>query len=159
MIAGRGYLKFANQEKEANMIGVAFTCVLHTAMITTGAQPYSEAYHVSMEKNRPLLVMVGADWCPACVSMKRGVLARMQRNGKLNGVSFAVVDADRDHRLASSLKRGSSIPQLILYHKAADGWRRTQLVGGQSEATIERLIDKAVSNTVPATAASATISQ
>ena len=137
------------------MIGVALTCVLQTALMTTGAQPYAEAYQESIDENRPLLVMVGADWCPACVSMKHGVLSRMQRNGKLRRVSFSIVDADRDQRLANSLKSGSSIPQLIMYHKTADGWKKTRLVGGQSEATIERLIDKAVSDTVPAIPASA----
>jgi thioredoxin-like negative regulator of GroEL len=132
------------------MIGVALSCVLQTALLTTGAQPYNEAYQVSQAENRPLLVMVGADWCPGCVTMKQGVLARMQRNGKLRRVAFALVDADREHRLAGNLMRGGSIPQLMMYYKTANGWKSERVVGAQSEATIESMIDRAVSKTVPA---------
>lgn len=129
------------------MIGVALTCVLQTALLTTGAQPYAEAYQKSQEENRPLMVMVGADWCPACVSMKQGVLARMQRSGKLRRVAFTIVDAN--DRLANKFMRGGSIPQLIVYHKTADGWRSERVIGGQSEAAIESMIERAVSDTAP----------
>ena len=141
------------------MLGITLTCVLQTAILTTGAQPYNEAYQQSVQDNRPLLVMVGTDWCPGCVTMKQGVLARMQQNGKLRRVAFATVDSDRERKLAGTLMRGGSIPQLMLYYKTADGWKSERVVGAQSEATIERMIDRAVTSTVPAKQVSAEVRQ
>jgi thioredoxin-like negative regulator of GroEL len=127
------------------MTGLAATVLLQAALLTTGAQPYEQAYKEHEESGKPLLVLVGADWCPACVSMKTGTMARLERGGKLKQVAFSIVNTDRDNKIAGGLMRGGSIPQLVLFTKTADGkWDRQQLTGAQSEQTIERLINEAV---------------
>lgn len=129
------------------MTGLTTSLVLQTLVLVTGAQPYSEAYKSSVEgEGRPLLVLVGADWCPACQTMKTSTMVRLEQSGKLRGVAYTVINSDRQSKLAQKIMRGSSIPQLVLFERTASGWRRSQLTGGQSEATIEAFISKAVAS-------------
>lgn len=129
------------------MTGLTTTLLLHTLMIAPGAQPYDAAYKTMQNQGRPLLVLVGADWCPACQTMKSHTLARLERSGKLQGVAFTIVNSDRDAELAGRIMRGSSIPQLVMYEPTDAGWRRTQLTGGQSEGQVEAFIAGAVART------------
>jgi hypothetical protein len=62
----------------------------------------------------------------------------------LEKVAFAVVNTDQERKLARQLMSGGAIPQLIVYHKTADGWRRQSLVGAQSPSTIESMINRAL---------------
>jgi thioredoxin-like negative regulator of GroEL len=116
---------------------------MHAAM-ATGAQPYSQAYNALMSEGKPMLVVVGADWCPACQSLKNGTLAQMERQGKLREVSYVALNSDRHPDLASKLGRGSTIPQVILYEKTESGFHRRQLTGAQGEGVILSLVKGAV---------------
>ena len=130
------------------MTGMAATVLLQAALLTTGAQPYEDAFKEHETTGKPLLVLVGADWCPACVTMKTGTLARMERGGKLRKVAFSVINTDRDERVAGQVMRGGTIPQLIMFTKTADGkWDRQQLTGAQSEQQVEKLISEGVART------------
>jgi thioredoxin-like negative regulator of GroEL len=124
-------------------------------VLATGAQPYDKAYETMQTEDQPLLVLVGADWCPACQTMKSSTMARLERGGKLQGVAFAVVNSDRQSRLAQKIMRGSSIPQLVMYERTESGWRRSQLTGGQSERRVEAFIAPAVSRSKARTASRA----
>ena len=126
------------------MTGLTSNLLLQTVLLATGAHPYDQAYQAMESDGKPLLVLVGADWCPACQSMKSSTMLRLQRGGKLDGVAYAVVNSDRDSSLARKIMRGGSIPQLVLYEKTVTGWRRTQLTGGQSESQVEAFIARAV---------------
>lgn len=108
------------------------------------AVTYEEAYRQSQANGQPLVVLVGTDWCPACQTMKKGVLARMLLSGKLSRVNFAVVNADREKELAGKLMRGNSIPQLIVFHKTGEkSWTREQITGAASEDNVLAMIEKA----------------
>jgi thioredoxin-like negative regulator of GroEL len=127
------------------MTGLAATVLLQAALMTTGAQPYEDAFKDHEATGKPLLVLVGADWCPACVTMKTGTLARMERNGKLKKVAFSVLNTDRDSKFAGTVMRGGTIPQLVMFTRNAEGkWDRQQLTGAQSEQAVEELISDAV---------------
>jgi thioredoxin-like negative regulator of GroEL len=94
---------------------------------------YATAHERTSTTGEPLVVLVGADWCPACQQMKSNIIPQAERNGLLSRVSFAVVNTDHEPGLARRLMRGGTIPQLIMYHKTADGgWKRSQLTGAQS---------------------------
>jgi thiol-disulfide isomerase/thioredoxin len=121
------------------MTGFAVSVLLHAAM-ATGAQPYSEAYAALMNEGKPMLVVVGADWCPACQTLKNGTLAQLERQGKLREVSYVALNSDRQPDLASKLGQGSMIPQVILYEKTESGFRRRQLTGAQGEGIILSLV-------------------
>src|SRR4051812_20295743 len=99
------------------MTGVAFCLLLQTAVVGADALPYSDAHKLSQANDQPLVVMVGTDWCPGCVTMKRSVIPALLRNGKLRNVQFTMVNADDDPALARKLMRGTSIPQLIVYSR------------------------------------------
>lgn len=135
------------------MTSMTLAVILQTACLTTGAKTYAEAHHDNAESGRPLVVLVGADWCPACRDMKNSALPQVEKNGVLAKVAFAVVNTDRDRALANKLMEGSSIPQLIMYRKTSTGWKRQSLVGGQSSGQIESFLKQALESTViPASA-------
>jgi len=127
-------------------------CVILQVVGAGDAQPtYEQAYREAQTNGRPIMVLVGADWCPGCQTMKGGVLARMMRSGKLNRVNYAVVNTDQEREMAHKLMRGGSIPQLIVFSKTGkDTWSRDKITGATSEDSVAALIDKAAAATASA---------
>ncbi len=113
---------------------------LHVSLLATTGQSYDEAHRVHVETGRPLVILVGADWCPACVSMKQSIIPQALRQGVLADAAFAQVNTDQQPDLARKLMRGGSIPQLIVYHKSGTGWKRRELTGAQSVTAIQKLV-------------------
>ena len=137
------------------MSTLTLAMLMNLSFLTAPGQTYDEAYRLAMaDQNRPLVVLVGADWCPACQSMKQAVLPQVQQDGGLNHVAFAMVNTDRDSKLANQLMSGGSIPQLVMFVKTDKGWTRQQLTGGQSVTTVERFIASGIVETPIATTAS-----
>ena len=113
--------------------------LLNVSLLTT-ANPtsYDEAYRLATaDEGRPLVVLVAADWCPACQMMKQSVMPQLQQRGSLSRVAFAVINTDRESRLAGQLMQGNTIPQLVMYTKSDKGWSRRQLTGSQSVTDVE----------------------
>lgn len=127
------------------MSSMMFAAVLQAALVSAGGHPYVEAHREHVETGRPLLILVGTDWCPACRTMKQVTIPQALRQGVLQGVAFAQVNADQEPELARKLMRGGSIPQLIVYHKSGNSWQRRELIGAQDIGAIQQLI------TAPAT--------
>ncbi|HEV2968610.1 MAG TPA: thioredoxin family protein [Pirellulales bacterium] len=115
------------------------TALLNVSLLaTSGSTTYSDAYTLATaDEGRPLVVLVAADWCPACQQMKQSVIPQLQQRGSLSRVAFAVVNPDREGPLASQLMEGNSIPQLVMYVKSDKGWTRRQLTGSQSTGDVE----------------------
>jgi thioredoxin-like negative regulator of GroEL len=130
--------------KEPVMTAVAFCVLLQSAVLGADAVPYSEAHKTAQTNDQPLVVLVGADWCPGCVKMKRNVIPSLVRRGKLQNVQFTMVNPDDDPALARKLMRGTSIPQLIVYSRSGEGWQREQLTGPKSEGEVEALVERAI---------------
>ncbi len=111
-------------------------------------QSYAQAYTKSLEERKPLLVVVGAPWCPACRVLKESTLKPMAKTGELDDVSFVVINRDENPALAAKLTQGEkTIPQIILYTPGEDGWKRRKLRGFQSKQPIRSLIQKALVQT------------
>ena len=123
------------------MMSFAFSAMVQVSLVTTGANGYADAHKLHAETGRPMVLLVGAEWCPACVQMKNNILPRVARRGTLQKVAFANVNTDHDSRIAKSVMQGGSIPQLIMYRKTATGWKRHMLVGAQSPEKIEAFIN------------------
>ena len=104
---------------------------------------YAKAYETMVSTGQPLVVLVVAEWCPACQQMKNSVIPQVKRQGGLDKVAFAYVNTDADHSLAGKLMQGGSIPQLIMYSKTADGWKREQLTGVHGADETRHFIGKA----------------
>jgi thioredoxin-like negative regulator of GroEL len=126
------------------VLSFSLAVLLQVAAIP-GAQPsYAAAHKLTAESGKPLVVLVGADWCPACRTMKQSVLPRLAREGGLSDVAFVTVDVDHESSLARKLMRGSSMPQLIMYTTTQKGWQRHELRGAQSPEAIARFLDQGV---------------
>jgi thioredoxin-like negative regulator of GroEL len=125
----------------------AFTAIFILQQTIFAASPstYQAALKDAQAQQRPLLVLVSASWCPGCQTMKQTVLPSLQRQGDMNQVTYATVDADSDRDVASQLMRGNAIPQLIVFAKTPDGkWHREQITGETSTAQVKSLIARAI---------------
>lgn len=107
---------------------------------------YNQAYQESQLQGKPLMVIVGAPWCPACHTLQDTTIKQLEASGQLNDVSVAIVDRDAEPQLASQLMRGQMIPQIIVFAKGSAGrWERSQLTGFQSQGPVRQLIRSAIS--------------
>ena len=129
------------------MTAVFCAAVLQSALMIAGVETaagdetYAEAHRVTVETGKPLVVMIGTDWCRPCQTMKRMVLPRIRKRRFFKKIAFAIVNPDQDHELAEALTDGGPVPQLVMYRKTADGWMRRKLVGGHSEEDVEQFIE------------------
>jgi thioredoxin-like negative regulator of GroEL len=124
------------------MTTISLAIILQTATLSATTHSYAEARAKTNETGQPLVVLVGADWCPACQTMKNSSMPQVARRGALNNVAYAVVNTDHQGELAHKLMRGGSIPQLVMYRETPTGWHRASLVGAQDPAAIEAFINR-----------------
>ena len=122
------------------MTHLTVNVLLQVAALSAGGHDYAAAFEQAEESGRPLVVLVGADWCPGCRQMKYTTIPQLEKKGGLRNVTFAYVNTDQQRRLAGKLMRGSSIPQLVMYQKTDSGWTRKQLTGAQSQSSVEAFI-------------------
>ena len=109
-------------------------------------QSYADAYAESVQEEKPLMVVVGAPWCPACNVLKDATIEPMVKTGELTDVSIAVIDRDADPELVEQLTEGEKmLPQIIVYSKDTEGaWQRRRLMGFQPKQPVRSLIRRAV---------------
>lgn len=120
--------------------------MLQMSLLASDGRSYADAYKHTVSTGQPLVILVGAEWCPGCEKMKNSVIPQLERRGALERVSFAYVNADRERDLAGKLVQGTSIPQLIVYRKTAKGWTRQQMTGMQSVTETEGFLSRAQDN-------------
>jgi thioredoxin-like negative regulator of GroEL len=135
------------------MTSMLLATIVQAAILGTGAEAASEAketYDVAQrtttETGKPMVVMVTTDWCAPCQTMKKTVLPRIREHGLLRKVAFAIVNPDRERKLAEELIGEGPIPQLVMFRKKGDGWVRKNLVGGQSVETVEEFIKEGLAS-------------
>jgi len=127
------------------MSGVTALIVLQHALFAANPPSYQEALQDAQKRQQPLLVLIGAQWCPGCQTMKQQVMPSLAQRGALKPVTFTTVDYDADTATAQQLMRVGSIPQLIVYSPLPDGkWHREQLIGESTEAEVQSLISRAL---------------
>ncbi len=108
------------------------------------ADDYASARAKTEKTGQPIVILVGANWCPACVVMKNDVMPKIRKQGLLGRVAYATVNIDRQGKLGKQLIGGGPIPQMIMYRKTRQGWFRRRLIGGQSLKTVESFIKRGV---------------
>ena len=131
------------------MTALTLSLLLQISAFTIDGNHYSKAYDTMVSTGQPLVVLVGAEWCPACQQMKNSVIPQVKRQGGLDKVAFCYVNTDADRNLAHKLMQGGSIPQLILYRKTPTGWTRQQLIGRHGAEETQNFIGKAGLETSP----------
>lgn len=131
--------------------GMSTLLIALLAQSITMADPslsYDTAYAQMESTGKPLVILVSADWCGACQTMKHGPLANLRRRGKMENVCYTVINTDQQPELAGKLMSGGTIPQLIVYRKDGSNWQRFQLTGSHSETEVETVLEQAVIKTV-----------
>jgi thiol-disulfide isomerase/thioredoxin len=118
------------------MISIILAVAVQVSALGTEEQDFDQAYHQSLTTGRPLVVLVGARWCPACQKMKNSILAEVAGDGGLKRVVFSYLDFDQQRQLASRLSRGKSIPQLIRFDQTPTGWKSKRLIGARSPRVV-----------------------
>ena len=126
------------------MLSLLFAAVLAGggAVESAPSHDYTLAYHRSIANQRPLMVVVGAEWCPAFVQLKNSTIRTMQQKGELDHVNVALVDRDTNPELAARLMDGEQmIPQVIVFAQDGAGqWQSRKLTGFQPAQPIRSLI-------------------
>jgi thioredoxin-like negative regulator of GroEL len=119
---------------------VTLAVVLHAALAANVESNYRDAYLHTAETGKPLVVLVGADWCPGCRTMHNSTMPQAAQKGMLKDVSYAHVNTDQEGHLARQLMSGGSIPQLIMFYETPEGWKRKQITGAVNAHSLEAFL-------------------
>mgnify|MGYP001496479482 CR=1 FL=1 len=106
---------------------------------------YEAALAKSQEEGKPLVALIGAPWCASCQVMKRETIEPMMKSGKLENVVVTYINKDERPELAQQLMKGETLPQVVVFSKQNDGWKRFSLTGMQSESRMAELLGRACS--------------
>jgi thioredoxin-like negative regulator of GroEL len=117
--------------------------LMQAALLTSGADNYEAALKQAQENGQPLVVLVGADWCPGCQTMKHSTMPAMAKSGGLKGVQYVTINYDQNPTLARQIMRGNAIPQLVAFSKTDKGWHREQITGATGSGAVTGLINRA----------------
>jgi len=101
------------------------------------AMTYNEAYKKAQSGDKPLLVMVTADWCPPCRVMKSSTLPILLQKNAFQNFHFAMMDYDAESELADKLIGDRGLPQLIMYEKSNGKWLRRYINGKRGINSVE----------------------
>lgn len=126
------------------MISLTMATIVCLPLLAADEDSYADAHRKTVETGRPMVIMVGADWCPACKQMEQNVLPKVKERGLLARVAFALVNFDHDRELGQNLTSGGPIPQLIFFRKTSEGWQRRRLIGSHSLQEVEEFIKEEV---------------
>lgn len=122
------------------MSGLAFTAVIQVFVLAADPQDFEQAYARSLQSGRPLVVLIGATWCPPCATMKKATLPAVAQAGGMRHVEYAYVDVNRQPTLSHALSQGTAIPQLIRYDRVAGSWQARYLVGARKPDAVSRFL-------------------
>ena len=79
--------------------------------------PFSKAKAKAVKEGCPLLIMLTAQWCKSCQTIKRDLLPLVDKRGMLDGLAFAVVDYDLQNTLAEEIACQDGLPQWVRYER------------------------------------------
>lgn len=126
------------------MLGLTATTVAQVVLMASSGAAYQQAFDRADKEDKPLLVLVGAEWCPGCRQMKNQTIPELKELGSLKEVVFTEVDTDSKPELTRKILRGTSIPQLVLYTPVGKNWRRTHLTGAQSANQVQQFLKREI---------------
>lgn len=106
---------------------------------------YRTAYQAAQNGEKPLLVLVTAEWCPPCKVMKTTTIPELMQKQAFKNFHYSTVDLDQDEKLARQLIGSRGVPQLIMYERKNDKWVRRYLRGIQTPETVEAFVAQASS--------------
>ena len=122
------------------MTSIALATLLQVSMLGAHAQEYVDAVARSEATGRPLVVLLGAEWCRGCQVMEKKTIPEVYRLGGMRNVEYATVDVDDEPEIAAKLSLAKSIPQLIRFDRTRDGWAARVLVGARDVKTVTEFV-------------------
>lgn len=131
------------------MTGWTIALMFQAMITTTPDMTYAEAYQRSVNTGKPLVILVGAEWCSACKNVKRTTISRLQREGAMKDVVYLSLDTDKHGPVASKLMRGNTVPQMIIFHQDETGWHKQHMVGLLNENVVRSAMATAKEASVP----------
>ncbi len=121
----------------------ALLLIAASSVVVEKPVDYKTAYEKAQQGDKPLLVLVTAEWCPPCQIMKTTTIPALLRKDAFKDFHFATVDLDRDSIVARQLIGGRGVPQLIMFERDGNRWLRRNLEGAQTPARVEAFVAKA----------------
>jgi len=125
------------------MTSLVLAAAMEVALLAATPDEFTQAYTRSLESGRPLVVLLGAAWCPSCQVMKKTTLPGVAAEGGLAGVEYVYVGVDQKPQIAAKLLEGRAIPQLVRLDRVPQGWRVQRLIGAQSAERITTFVASA----------------
>lgn len=122
------------------MVQMVLALLLSVTTTTNKPLTYEEAIQQSQKENKPILILVGAKWCASCELMKRDTIEPMRSAGELKDVIVTYIDKDERPELAQQLMKGETLPQVVMFCKDADQWRKLSLTGMQTKSRMQELL-------------------
>lgn len=104
---------------------------------------YKTAYKRAQAGDKPLLVLITAQWCPPCQVMKKTTIPNLMQKAAFKDFHYSTVDLDQEPTLARQLIGTRGVPQLIMFEKRDDKWVRRYLRGMQTPQTVEAFVAQA----------------
>lgn len=101
---------------------------------------YFTAYEKAQKGDKPMLVLVTAEWCPPCKVMKSTTIPQLMQRNAFSKFHYATVDLDAEKRLARQLIGDRGVPQLIMFEKRNGEWVRRYLRGIQTPETVQAFV-------------------
>ena len=109
---------------------VVFFALLATQTCFAGEPvAFETAYKNAKTSGRPMIVVLGAEWCPACVVLKNETIPTALKQGGLKNVELAHVNIDHQKAIATKLQRGPMIPQVVKMQWQDNAWKLTRFPG------------------------------
>lgn len=124
------------------MIHIHVTLAFCLVICTDKGLNYEQAFEKATKEKKPLMVFIGARWCASCQIMKRDTIGPMQESGDLKDLVVVYIDKDERPELAEQLMKGETLPQVVLFNKEKENWKRFSLTGMQDKLRIGELLKK-----------------
>ena len=112
-------------------------------MTPSSPNDYKTAYEKAQKGDKPLLVLVTAEWCPPCQTMKKTTIPQLMQKKAFRNFHYATVDLNADEKLARQLIGNRGVPQFIMFEKKNDRWVRRYLRGIQTPNSVEAFMAQA----------------
>lgn len=103
---------------------------------------YEQGFEKAEKEKKALMIFIGARWCASCQVMKRDTMGPMQESGDLKELVVVYIDKDERPELAEQLMKGETLPQVVLFNKEKENWKRFSLTGMQNKSRIGELLQK-----------------
>ncbi len=132
----------------AIVVLLSVTCSTEVVRQSGLPTDYATAYRQAQAGNKPLLVLVTAEWCAPCQMLKRTTLRDMMAQRGFNDFHFAMVDADREPETAAKLTENRPVPQFIIFERKGSTWNRRYSIGFHSVGELQAFLAPSIKSDV-----------